>query len=112
MRWKVAVALVGVAVVAALAWRFRPRPVAPPRYPEIAARIVARVDADGDGVVSAAEYEAVALPDEPMDPWDEDGDGALSLREVERQFLEANPAELMRVRHEATRTARLRGEVP
>ena len=54
-----------------------------PQYPEVTAGLMARVDLDGDGEISAVEFEGLALPDEMMGAFDEDGDGVLSVVEVE-----------------------------
>lgn len=74
------------------------RPASPLRYPELTARVMKAVDADGDGRVSAAEYEAVALPDQPIRTYDLDGDGSLSAVELERSWLDEDAARVARHR--------------
>jgi hypothetical protein len=64
------------------------------RYPRITMAILARVDLDHDGHVSQEEYDKLAFPDEPMDPWDKNHDGELDAAEIEDAFLHADPARL------------------
>ena len=64
------------------------------RYPRITMAILARVDLNHDGHVSKDEYDKLAFPDEPMDPWDKNHDGALDAAEIEDAFLHADPARL------------------
>lgn len=71
-----------------------PPPDAPLQYPAITATILARVDRDGNGVVSMEEYATTAMDDEPMTPFDRNGDHQLSPKELEDMFLQAKPVEL------------------
>lgn len=73
-------------------------PASPLRYPELTARVMKAVDADGDGRVSAAEYEAVALPDQPLATYDLDADGSLSAVELERSWVDEDAARVARHR--------------
>lgn len=86
-----ALAVLAVVVVAATAgWLWRARGAASAlRYPEITAVIMARVDRDANGSVSAAEYGAVSMPTEPLVRYDLDLDGALTPAEIEAIFLDA-----------------------
>lgn len=83
MRLSVLLALLGAAGLQALALVTILRP-APPVNPALAAHWVARLDADGDGTLSAAEVQARSLPGLP--DWDLDADGAVSPGELERML--------------------------
>lgn len=65
------------------------------KYPEITKDIVSRVDGDGDGRVSPAEYARVGMEDVPFSTFDLDGDGSLSAAEVEASFLKESPTTLL-----------------
>jgi hypothetical protein len=104
-RWLVVAAVLVVAGEGAfLAWRHREPPL---RFPALTESLLRRVDGDGDGVVSATEYGALALDDEPLAAWDKDGDGALSPSELEAQFLGDDPVALLGARHRAMFAPRL-----
>lgn len=96
-------AVIGVVVLGAVSvgiWATLQYYAAPPaptlKYPEITAAILARVDTDGDGRVSAAEYGKVGLEDVPLATFDVDRDGSLSAVEVEASFLKESPSTLLR----------------
>ena len=72
-------------------------------HPDVVAAILARVDADHDGRVSAAEYEPLAMTDEPLATYDLDADGVLDAIEVEKMFLGASPTALTKARMQALR---------
>lgn len=63
-------------------------------HPGVTAAIMARVDLDGDGVVSASEYAQLAFDDEPMSRWDKDASRDLDPHEIETAFLEEDPVRL------------------
>lgn len=62
-----------------------------PRYPRATAALFERLDPDGDGRISAAEYGRLAPPDQPLARYDIDGDGALAPWEIELLYLEVDP---------------------
>lgn len=53
------------------------------RADQMAARMVERHDADGDGMLTAAEFMTPPVPERMFERADADGDGALSPEEVE-----------------------------
>lgn len=59
---------------------WRPLPV---RYPHLTRPLFGRMDPDGDGRVSADEYEAIGMPEHPFEILDLDGDGGLDPGELE-----------------------------
>jgi len=71
-----------------------------PDHPDVVAALMARVDTDGDGVVSAAEYQRVAFADDPMETYDADGDKVLRPYEIESMLRDASPSVLARKRQE------------
>lgn len=53
------------------------------RADEMAARMIERHDADGDGLLTTAEFMTPPMPERMFERADTDGDGALSAEEVE-----------------------------
>jgi Ca2+-binding EF-hand superfamily protein len=53
------------------------------RADDMAARMIERLDSDGDGLLTAAEFAARPAPDRLMEMADTDGDGALSEAEID-----------------------------
>jgi hypothetical protein len=93
--------IVLAAVVAVALWRRAEAPVVggdDVRFPHVVDAILARVDSDGDGAISADEYARASLPDEPMDTYDVDGDGRISRTELEEGFLRVSPTAVQRQR--------------
>ncbi len=64
-------------------------PTAPPEAPAtpgsaeaVAATLIARLDADGDGRLSRTEHQRYAAPEPSFDELDRDGDGQLNRTEL------------------------------
>lgn len=85
--------LLAVALTAWAAWVFL-RPM-PPRHPLQAARLMASLDRDGDGVLTASELEGTTPPDAPWTLHDLDADGRLDARELEILVEELDPVWLI-----------------
>lgn len=66
-------------------------PAPAPEHPSVAAQLVRLADTDGDGKVSAAEFEAGRLPGDDSPSADTDGNGTISAIELEQWFLRTNP---------------------
>lgn len=82
-----ALLLVAAALSGLASWRFVREP-APSRQ---ALDLLALVDEDGDGRVSAAEYERVTDGELPLKVADADGSGWLEGWEVEAMLLHLSP---------------------
>ena len=83
--------LAGLAVfltLAAVAVVLRPPPLTAPKA---TATFLARMDVDGSGSVSAAEYERVSDNIVEFAVFDTDGSGALEAWEVEQLLLRISP---------------------
>lgn len=61
------------------------------RYPDRFQPWLRWIDANGDGVVNAKEFDNVAVGGPDFDRYDIDGNGRLSLYEIEAGFLYIDP---------------------
>jgi hypothetical protein len=66
-------------------------PAPAPEHPSVTAQLVRLADTNGDGQVSAAEFEAGRLPGDDSPTADTNGDGVVSPVELEQWFLQTNP---------------------
>jgi len=61
------------------------------RYPQAVGALLASVDLDGDGSLSAQEFLELAPAETPMAIYDLDGDDSLDARELEVAMLAVDP---------------------
>lgn len=80
----------GVALAAAW-WVLRDPPA---RHPDLVRPLLARMDPDRDGGISASEYAAIGDPGLPFAALDANGDGRIDDRELE-DLLRFVPAETL-----------------
>lgn len=86
---RAAVALLALLLTSWAAWVFL-RPM-PPRHPVQAERLMASLDDDGDGVLTAPELEGTTPPEASWTLHDLDEDGQLDARELEILVEELDP---------------------
>ncbi|MCP4806135.1 MAG: hypothetical protein GY913_05055 [Proteobacteria bacterium] len=90
---RVVAAALAVLVTGWAAWVFL-RPM-PPRHPVQAERLMQVLDLDGDGVLTAPEFEGRMPPEAPWTLHDLDQDGSIGLRELEILVEELDPVWLI-----------------
>ncbi|HCH61516.1 MAG TPA: hypothetical protein DFR83_01845, partial [Deltaproteobacteria bacterium] len=62
-------------------------------HPEVATRILAETDQDGDDAISPEEYATLALPRQGFAPLDTNHDRRLDAAELEKAFLTSSPTD-------------------
>lgn len=58
----------------------------------MAGDILARADADQDGLISLAEYADISFPDDPIRTYDLDKNGGIDMDELVKMLQETDPA--------------------
>ena len=76
---------------------------ASPTHASVTQQLVKLADTDGDGTVSAAEFEAGRLPGDTSPTADRNGDGTVSPVELEQWFLSTNPTKAQQAAQRANK---------
>lgn len=85
--------VLAAAVACGTAWAAAPKPTTarPPTESEVFAGVVDRIDDDGDGTISRAEWMRYSPEALLFDEFDFDGDAALDADEIGTMFTHVHP---------------------